>query len=163
MKLSNKYILENTIIFVIIMISTVTQSKEEDRELSMCKRIGSYAAASNIEATEEALREGGDLDCVLNLKTGKRPIMTAIHTGNKEYIQYLIDENVELNFEACNKSGKACRTPLIKAIARDDLQIIKMLLDAGADPNYECEDGKTALQKSTSKEITELLKLYGAW
>jgi ankyrin repeat protein len=42
------------------------------------------------------------------------------------------------------------------------LEIVKLLLEAGANPNLKDDDGETAMMKTDSEEIKNLLKQYGA-
>lgn len=51
---------------------------------------------------------------------------------------------------------------LMMACFDDNLEAVKILLEAGANPNLKDEDGETALQKTDSEEIKQLLKQYGA-
>ena len=53
-------------------------------------------------------------------------------------------------------------TLLMGAAGNDDLETVKMLLDAGANPNARDEDGETAIDKTDSEEIKRLLISYGA-
>lgn len=44
----------------------------------------------------------------------------------------------------------------------ENFEIVKMLLEAGANPNLKDEDEESALQKADSEEIKQILKQYGA-
>lgn len=53
-------------------------------------------------------------------------------------------------------------TMLMEACENDSFEGVKILLEAGANPNLKDEDGETAMQKTKSEEIKKLLKKYGA-
>jgi uncharacterized protein len=56
-------------------------------------------------------------------------------------------------------------TPLIHASASGRVEVVKLLLQKGADVNAKTRDGETALkvvQKTGTKEIVEMLQTYGA-
>jgi hypothetical protein len=53
-------------------------------------------------------------------------------------------------------------TLLMKACESDSLEGVKILLEAGANPNLKDDDGETPLMKTKSEEIKDLLKKYGA-
>lgn len=53
-------------------------------------------------------------------------------------------------------------TPLMTACMENNIEAATVLLEAGANPNLKDEDGETALQKTNSDEIKQLLRKYGA-
>jgi uncharacterized protein len=71
--------------------------------------------------------------------------------------------------EARAASRQGGFTPLHSAVATDagarDIEIVRMLLDAGADPNAKAQSGSTALHTvafTGDREVAELLLTHGA-
>ena len=86
------------------------------------------------------------------------PLYTAAASKQVEILNYLIQKGADVNVQT--KSEKS--SVLMFACDDNNLEIVKMLLEAGANPNLKDEDGETALQKTDSEEIKQLLKQYGA-
>lgn len=82
---------------------------------------------------------------------------------NKEYdtvCKLLQDSNVDVN-EVDNNGQNA----LFIALRHKELELIKLLLEAGIDPNYEDSEGLTAMKLcwiSRNRDAENLLKKYGA-
>ena len=81
-----------------------------------------------------------------------------IEENTAEIVRLLIQKGADVNVQT--KSEKS--SVLMFACDDNNLEIVKMLLEAGANPNLKDEDGETALQKTDSEEIKQLLKQYGA-
>ena len=91
------------------------------------------------------------------------PIHFAINTGN---IKSLIALTKDMRSTTVMKFNKKGWTPLYLATSLNNLEAVKILLDAGMDPNIKNKDGKTALYVSTrgakSLVIFKTLISYGA-
>ena len=74
-----------------------------------------------------------------------------------EVLQLLIQAGAKV--DAADKEG---RTALIAAASDDNLEAVKVLLGAGADPNLKKATGETALSETGSEEVRQLLISYGA-
>lgn len=74
-----------------------------------------------------------------------------------EILRLLISKDADVNLQNGSKE-----TLLMWACFDEDIEAVKILLAAGANPNLKDEDGKTALQNTDSDEIKRLLISYGA-
>jgi ankyrin repeat protein len=86
-----------------------------------------------------------------------QPLMDAIMNGELEKVKELVTE------ENINRKDDLSNTPLMIAVQYMDIEIIKVLLDKGADPAIEDDLGVSSLTMATdseNKEIVELLKSY---
>lgn len=70
---------------------------------------------------------------------GVTPLQLAVNLGFQEGVQLLIDKKVLI--DEPNSSGE---TPLISAVHRHDIAIMRMLLKAGADPDRSDNSGRSA-------------------
>src|SRR5437870_4850633 len=69
-----------------------------------------------------------------------------------------------VTFEDCptvdvHTRGFQGETPLKIAVVRQDLQLVRDLLDAGADPNLAGEDNETPLHHAASRDSVEIVRL----
>src|SRR5262245_6897930 len=82
-----------------------------------------------------------------------RGLSAAILTKNAERVAGLIQLGADVN--AADKSG---RTPLITAALIDDVEIVQMLLAAGARPEFVNQHGETALSVAKSRDVERLIR-----
>ena len=92
-------------------------------------------------------------------RDGLQPMHNAVLSGHKDIVALLIQKGAIV--DAKEKLG---RTPLVNFAARagNDIEIPKMLLAAGADPNIgsaKSDDGHSALQYAAETGNLELVKL----
>jgi ankyrin repeat protein len=84
-------------------------------------------------------------------------LMDAIMNSELEKVKELATE------ENINQKDDLSNTPLMIAVQYMDIEIIKVLLDKGADPTIEDDLGVSSLTMATdseNEEIAELLKSY---
>ncbi|MEW6210276.1 MAG: ankyrin repeat domain-containing protein [Acidobacteriota bacterium] len=97
--------------------------------LHWCAFRGAVGAEQHLIA-EALLQAGADPNAFTNL--GYCALNFAIDSGNKILIASLISKGANVNIIADDV------TPLMTAAREGDIEIVQMLLQAGADPNVEC-------------------------
>lgn len=128
-------------------------------EAAMCY----YRRTNNVR---RLLEHGAD-PCVVDLNTGQTPLHLAAWVGDIETTRVLLDYGADANAETTRPSrGK---TALIEAARNaSDPQLIKLLLEGGADPNardHWWHAQETALHNTAIHQKVEMLKIlldYGA-
>lgn len=89
---------------------------------------------------------------------GANVFFYAVKASNTELVQYLMDKwGFTVNDAAFNMV-----TPLFYAAENNDMEMIKFLVEKGADINIKSGGKKTASDMTTSKEIKKYLKEQGA-
>lgn len=81
----------------------------------------------------------------------------AAETGDADIARILLGAKADVNIT--DDDGE---TPLMIAARDNYLEIVRLLLEAGANPHLKDNADKTAMQKTDSEEIKQLLKQYGA-
>ena len=89
---------------------------------------------------------------------GYTALHTAVESGNKEIVEFLLEKSANLNILAAEFHSDSfyCGTPLMFAIKYEKPELIKLLLAKKADPNLMCKDGKTALRMAMRSRKYEL-------
>jgi len=72
---------------------------------------------------------------------GRTPLQVATNLGWRDGVTVLLDRKA--NTEVANDAGE---TPLISAVHRRDVELVKLLLRAGADPDRSDNSGRSARQ-----------------
>ena len=75
---------------------------------------------------------------------GRTPLQVAANLGWRDGVSVLLDRKA--NTEVANDAGE---TPLISAVHRHDVEMTKLLLKAGADPNRADNSGRSARDYAT--------------
>jgi len=116
----------------------------------------------------------GDLETVRNLVGGDRglvnafaadgfyPVGLAAFFGHRAIVEFLLRNGADVKTAARNAQKV---TALHAAVARRDVEIAKMLLEAGADPNARQERGFAPLHDAAANgnaPLVELLLTHGA-
>jgi len=116
----------------------------------------------------------GDLETVRNLVGGDRglvnafaadgfyPLGLAAFFGHRAIVEFLLRNGADVKTAARNAQKV---TALHGAVARRDVEIAKMLLEAGADPNARQERGFAPLHDAAANgnaPLVELLLTHGA-
>lgn len=99
----------------------------------------------------------------------------SILTGEIEIVRYILGKGINVNRrlqdlsfepdeeEVKNATISSFDTPLLVAVKRNsDLEIIKLLLENGADITLMDENGKTAVDIASEKKLTNILRLLKA-
>lgn len=82
------------------------------------------------------------------------PLHYACKNGLLETVEILV-KNDNININAIDDTGS---TPLYYAVDRQDVAIIRLLIDNGADPLVRNSEGKSLFSHSKSKEINSILR-----
>ncbi len=118
------------------------------------------AQSGNIEIIRLLLKAGANINA--RDKQGRTPFLMIggddEETGLK-IIKLFIAKGADVNVRDKDNYGM---TLLMGACDENNLEWVKLLLKAGANPNLKDDDGETAMMKTTSEEIKKLLKKYGA-
>ena len=91
-------------------------------------------------------------------------LVIACQEGRLDDVKRLVEERVPLNEEYVNGWGRR-RSPLYSACENDQMEVVRFLLDSGADPNYgrDLPLCKVCLYcKPNCVAITQLLLKHGA-
>ena len=84
------------------------------------------------------------------------PLFDSIYLQDNITIQYLIKHGANVNVEYTDyRVNDNTRTPLMYAVQNNNIDKVKILLDAGANPEYQSSDGLTAKNLSDNPIITE--------
>lgn len=115
--------------------------------------------SDNLEIVKLLIDAGANVNA--KDKLGRTPIVLSDFSEENSFkiIKLLIGKGADVNIQ--NKDEHT-QTLLMSACDDDNLDLVKLLLEAGANPNLKDEDGETAMMKTTSEEIKNLLKQFGA-
>lgn len=130
---------------------------------NMHGRTALHQAASQgaVKVMELLLANRADVNAATN--DGYTPLHGAVSYGNnvarRSAVEVLIKSGANVNA----RTSRDGETPFHKAISRGDIEIVKLLLDYGADVNAVSKFGVTSLYFARNSEaITKLLKERGA-
>ena len=90
-------------------------------------------------------------------------LQTAIVKKDADAVRRLLTRGmtVDFNFDEAYR-GRSSESPLTMAIGRGHVDIARILLDAGADPNRRDGFGRLPIHQARSEETLALLQRYGA-
>jgi ankyrin repeat protein len=91
--------------------------------------------------------------------TGKTPeelLMKAVEDRNVDRVKGLLKQSKSLNINW--QDPQYGYTALIEAASKDQKEIVKLLLDAGADASIRNKEGKAALDRAHDADVINLLK-----
>ncbi len=106
----------------------------------------------NWEAVNELVSLGASATPISD--RGASVLIEALRLDNRELAFWAIENGVDVNAYAKDESRG---TALILAAADDDLEMVQRLLDAGADPDMENRNGRTALDYADEQSVIDLL------
>jgi len=151
------------------------------------------AAAGRLDRVRELVERDPSLVNATSAE-GFTPMGLAAYLGHEEVVEYLLSKGADVNFAApstgftaltgavsqrhgrvadllvrrgaeVNHLYEGTLTPLVVATSQGDLNLVRLLLDHGADPNLGGMEGKSALdlaKEKGSREIAEVLRQHGA-
>lgn len=135
------------------------------------------AGEGHLEVVKVLLDKGADVN-VKGKMLGFTPLMTATRHGHEEIVKILLDKGADVNaisgavtFSWTSFDGSSSEsgvrggwTALIIAAQEGNADIVKVLLQKGADVNIKDVNGDTALvwaEKNNYNEIAQLFKQAG--
>ena len=142
----------------IISLGANIDHVDENGKTAVCE------AASILQSDSEKTREKGmevlkhllancDLDEVLE-KAERTPLDVAAEYNNIEAISYILDNHImDVN------STKNGYTPLMKAVFGKNPEACRILLQYGADPNIETDQGQNAYDLAKEKGDEEVIRI----
>ncbi|XP_029021378.1 ankyrin repeat and SOCS box protein 12b [Betta splendens] len=119
---------------------------------------------------------GKHLDCVVALLkagadpngsryNGCSPVLTAAREGDvdvlRELLRFGAEADVRPKVPEWASGASACRGPLYLAAVYGHLDCFRLLLLHGANPNYNCTDGKALGRMKQPKTVLEVCLRYG--
>ena len=122
------------------------------RTAELLRRLGASAFVSKEDGAIAAILSGGDVDpSVVPAAVAARPglVAWAAHLGNREAVQRAVELGWDVNRRARTDvpSDQEWETALHVAAAEGDLELVRLLLDLGADPDVpDARHGASALQ-----------------
>ena len=118
--------------------------------------LGASAESGRLETVDILLKGGADLD-------GSGAILLAAEAGKLDMVRYLWEKGAnvdEVGGDADDRSAHA-GSALHKAVGRGHADVVRLLLEKGADRNLEDRQGRTPLDLAEEKgreEIAEMLR-----
>ena len=122
-----------------------------------------YAASEGDLPMMELLVEAGvDINSPANPRCPEGPIYEASSTGTPESVRWLIEHGARINFEV---DGTLRCLPLVSAVRENKLEIVKILVDAGAALNsvWNNDNALSFAIKYNRKSIESYLRLMGLY
>ena len=110
---------------------------------------------NNIDEVRDCLHRNVDMNYEHN---GWTPLMLAIENDNLEIITLLLN-----NYQNINHRGFYGETTVLHhAVTKNNINVVRLLLNYGLDPNADNIRKRTPLMYATTPEMAELLIAYGA-
>ena len=108
------------------------------------------------------------IDCGANIENrnflGITPLSRAVDTGRSDIVELLINKGANVNVEYRLSHKTQLYTPLTMACSMENKKIVKMLLEAGADPhkitNHTLSYFTATDATSRQKKIGRMIQLY---
>jgi ankyrin repeat protein len=123
-----------------------------------CRGETALSYTNNLEIAKELIERGANVNAINY--NGQTPLITVCSdfddkTINYDLVNYLIESEVYLNVQ--NKFGF---TAIMYAAEKENVRVMKLLFDNGADPWLENSEGKTFLDLIKTDYIRTEMKNY---
>ncbi len=114
----------------------------QDAEFGTCAFFYDY---TNLEIIRLLAEAGADINAINDF--GEWPLLNAAAQGNPETVAYLLSMGAKPNLSSTGE------TAIHKGVFFDHIEVVRLLLAAGADPNATDGDGWTCLMWLRSLEM----------
>ena len=134
-------------------VSTLNQVNGEGQTALM---LAASRCTDNADILKYLVEAGPDMN--IQCKRGYTALMYASERGKVEMVKLLTER---LSVSTLNQVNDKGQTALMLAASRctDNADILKYLVEAGADVNIQCKDGYTALMYASERGKVEMVKL----
>jgi ankyrin repeat protein len=115
----------------------------------------------NEKAIELLLQQGADVN--IPDPTGRNALLVSVGSHQKEYIGLLVSKGIDINSQD-NDGNTALHYPLINVLKNKmylpySKEIVKILLEEGADPHIRNKEGKSPMDMAVEAADDELIDL----
>jgi ankyrin repeat protein len=138
------------IVFLIFSTNVFSQPLRLPKEVLNLQLLEA-SSDGNLEEVKRLLLMGADINT--KNEYGSTPFKLALIHNNCSVVEYLLQRGQDPN---ADPTGGGV-TPLMGAAANGDIELLKLLLRYGADPDYPVPYGNTALMSATRH--TEIFKI----
>ncbi|KAH8817171.1 ankyrin repeat-containing domain protein [Xylogone sp. PMI_703] len=100
-------------------------------------------------------------ECTNNLPSEQQmqeALESALKATHKPVVRQLLDYGVNLNFRFSRENMTYLPTPLEWTVENEDLDLVRLFLDKGADANFVIRKDKSALLRAVAKDNVQLVK-----
>ena len=111
----------------------------------------------HVDVVRRLLECGADVNCTTRI--GMTPLHIASSAGHIDVVKEILLKGPLLNIKAANLEW----TPLFLACKWDRTNVVKVLLEAGADLNIQNVWGETSLYKAVARKDVEMVRVILQW
>ncbi len=114
----------------------------------------------DVEYVQKMIGDGLELNWLNS--DGESLLSAAVYHEAHNVIHELIASGADVNIKDKDWHGDGCDTPLNAAARINDIEVVRLLIDAGANVNHQGEFGSTPLHNTDCGECQKLLLENGA-
>ncbi len=116
--------------------------------------LGEAAGQGDLEAVQDRVARGGDMQARVDRQTGHTPLHRAAHEGHGEVVLYLLETGADIH-----RTDRRGDTPLHLAAAQGHLAVVRHLMAHGAQPDLPDQRGMTPLHLAATSSLPVLAYL----